>query len=70
MVAGSERVMRETRMFSRQVDAATVDPAFVASVRRRRALDRREAAEICGGGDNALSLIAVVLRRAGDVAAR
>jgi len=38
MLAGSERVMRETRMFSRQVDAATVDPAFVASVRTKRAL--------------------------------
>lgn len=54
MLAGSERVMCETRMFSRQVDAATVDPAFVASVRTKRALDQREAAEICGGGDNAL----------------
>lgn len=70
MLAGSERVMCETRMFSRQVDAATVDPAFVVSVRTKRALDQREAAEICGGGDNALSLIAVVLRRAGDVATR
>jgi len=69
MVAESERVMRETRMFSRQVDAATLDPGFVASVRKKQALDQREAVEIFGSGGHASSVIAVVLRRAGDVAA-
>ena len=68
MVVGSERVMRETRMFSRQVDAATLDPGFIASVRKKRALDQREAVEIFGSGGHASSLIAVVLRRAVDVA--
>ncbi len=68
MVAESERVMRETRMFSRQVDAATLDPGFIASVRKKRALDQREAVEIFGSGGHASSLIAVVLRRAVDVA--
>ena len=68
MVAGSERVIRETRMFSRQVDAATLDPGFIASVRKKRALDQREAVEIFGSGGHASSLIAVVLRRAVDVA--
>ena len=68
MVAESERVMRETRMFSRQVDAATLDPGFIASARKKRALDQREAVEIFGSGGHASSLIAVVLRRAVDVA--
>ncbi|HRP24322.1 MAG TPA: type II toxin-antitoxin system MqsA family antitoxin [Thauera sp.] len=54
-IAESERVMREMRMFSKQVNAATVDPAFIASVRKKLALDQREAAEIFGGGVNAFS---------------
>lgn len=51
----SERVMREMRAFSKQVNAAIVDPAFIASVRKKLALDQREAAEIFGGGINAFS---------------
>jgi HTH-type transcriptional regulator/antitoxin MqsA len=51
----SERVMREMREFTRQVNAAIVDPAFIASVRKKLALDQREAAEIFGGGVNAFS---------------
>lgn len=54
MVA-SERVMHDMRSFSKQVNAATVDPAFIASVRKKLALDQREAAEIFGGGVNAFS---------------
>ena len=51
----SDRVMREMRAFSRQVNAAIVDPQFIASVRKKLALDQKEAAEIFGGGVNAFS---------------
>lgn len=53
--AESARVMAEMRAFARQVNAATVDPNFIASVRKKLALDQREAAEIFGGGVNAFS---------------
>ncbi|NMG30030.1 type II toxin-antitoxin system MqsA family antitoxin [Aromatoleum evansii] len=53
--AESDRVMREMRAFSKQVNAAIVDPSFIASVRKKLALDQREAAEIFGGGINAFS---------------
>jgi len=42
-------------MFQRQVNAAYVDPAFIASVRKKLDLDQREAGEIFGGGINAFS---------------
>ena len=51
----SDRVMREMRAFSKQVNAAIVDPGFIANVRKKLALDQREAAEIFGGGINAFS---------------
>ncbi|MBV6752567.1 type II toxin-antitoxin system MqsA family antitoxin [Pseudomonas chlororaphis] len=51
----SDRVMREMRAFSKQVNAAIVDPGFIASVRKKLSLDQREAAEIFGGGINAFS---------------
>lgn len=53
--AESNRVMREMRVFSKQVNAAIVDPRFIASVRQKLAIDQREAAEIFGGGINAFS---------------
>jgi HTH-type transcriptional regulator/antitoxin MqsA len=53
--AESERVMREMREFSRQVNAAIIDPAFIVKVRKKLALDQREAAAIFGGGVNAFS---------------
>ncbi len=53
--AESNRVMREMRAFSRQVNAAIVDPGFIANVRKKLDLDQREAAEIFGGGINAFS---------------
>lgn len=53
--AESDRVMREMRAFSKQVNAAIVDPEYIASVRKKLALDQREAAEIFGGGVNAFS---------------
>jgi HTH-type transcriptional regulator/antitoxin MqsA len=51
----SDRVMSEMRAFSRQVNAAIVDPEFIVKVRKKLALDQREAAEIFGGGVNAFS---------------
>lgn len=51
----SDRVMREMRAFSKQVNASIVNPEFIASVRKKLALDQREAAEIFGGGVNAFS---------------
>ena len=53
--AESERVMREMRAFSKQVNAAYVDPSYIFSVRKKLALDQREASEIFGGGINAFS---------------
>ena len=41
--------------FQREVNAAIVDPAFILHVRKKLALDQREAAEIFGGGVNAFS---------------
>ncbi len=53
--AESDRVMKEMREFSKQVNAAIVDPQFIAGVRKKLHLDQREAAEIFGGGVNAFS---------------
>ncbi|MCX7186001.1 MAG: type II toxin-antitoxin system MqsA family antitoxin [Methylophilales bacterium] len=53
--AESNRVMRDMRAFSKQVNAAIVDPHFITNVRKLLALDQREAAEIFGGGINAFS---------------
>ena len=41
--------------FQRQVNAAFVDPGYIAKVRRKLDLDQRQAAEIFGGGINAFS---------------
>ena len=41
--------------FNKQVNASIVDPGFIAKVRKKLALDQREAAEIFGGGVNAFS---------------
>ena len=51
----TERVMREMQTFNKQVNAAIVDPSFIASVRKKLNLGQREAAEIFGGGINAFS---------------
>ncbi|MES2317233.1 MAG: type II toxin-antitoxin system MqsA family antitoxin [Pseudomonadota bacterium] len=53
--AESNRVMREMGAFSKQVNAAIVDPLFITNVRKKLDLDQREAAEIFGGGINAFS---------------
>jgi HTH-type transcriptional regulator / antitoxin MqsA len=53
--AESNRVMREMQTFSKQVNAAIVDPEFITNVRKKLDLDQREAAELFGGGVNAFS---------------
>ena len=53
--AETERVMREMRAFTQQVNAAFVAPGYITEVRKKLALDQREAAEIFGGGVNAFS---------------
>jgi len=42
-------------LFQRQVNAAYVDPGYIAKVRRKLDLDQRQAAELFGGGVNAFS---------------
>lgn len=53
--AESARVSAAMLAFNRQVNGSIVDPAFIANVRKKLALDQREAAEIFGGGINAFS---------------
>jgi len=58
MVLGAEesaRVGAAMLAFNKEVNASMVDPAFIAHVRKKLALDQREAAEIFGGGVNAFS---------------
>jgi len=42
-------------LFQRQVNAACVDPKYIAKVRKKLDLDQRQAAELFGGGVNAFS---------------
>lgn len=53
--AESQRVSRAMLAFNKQVNAAIVNPDFIASVRKKLALDQQQAAEIFGGGVNAFS---------------
>ena len=53
--AEADRYGAAVRAFNKQVNASIVDPAFIAGVRKKLALDQREAAEIFGGGVNAFS---------------
>jgi HTH-type transcriptional regulator/antitoxin MqsA len=53
--AESCRTMQLMLSFTKQVNAAFIDPGFIASVRKKLDLDQREAAEIFGGGVNAFS---------------
>jgi HTH-type transcriptional regulator/antitoxin MqsA len=54
-MAETDRVMREMQAFNRQVNAAIVDPVFIANVRKKLNLGQKEAADIFGGGINAFS---------------
>jgi len=51
----SRRTMNFMLEFNKQVNASIVDPEFIARVRKKLALDQREAAQIFGGGVNAFS---------------
>ncbi len=51
----SARISTAMLEFNKQVNASIVDPGFIVRVRRKLALDQREAAEIFGGGVNAFS---------------
>lgn len=53
--AESQRVSAAMLSFNKQVNAARVNPDFIASVRKKLALGQQEAAEIFGGGVNAFS---------------
>ena len=53
--AESTRVSAAMLEFNKQVNASIVDPGFIARVRKKLALDQREAAAIFGGGANAFS---------------
>ena len=54
-MAESTRTSALMLAFNRQVNAAIVDPEFIVGVRKKLALDQREASEIFGGGINAFS---------------
>jgi HTH-type transcriptional regulator/antitoxin MqsA len=51
----SARVSTAMLAFTKLVNASIVDPGFITTVRKKLALDQREAAEIFGGGVNAFS---------------
>ncbi|MBS4068922.1 MAG: type II toxin-antitoxin system MqsA family antitoxin [Sulfurimonas sp.] len=53
--AESTRTSAAMLDFNKQINASIVDPGFIASVRKKLALDQREAAELFGGGVNAFS---------------
>ena len=51
----SSRVSAAMLQFNKRVNASMVDPGFIARVRKKLALDQRQAAEIFGGGPTAFS---------------
>ena len=53
--AESKRVSAAMLEFNKEVNASIVDPGFIARVRKKLALDQRQAAVIFGGGANAFS---------------
>ena len=54
-MAQTRRFGDQVSDFIKQVNASTVDPAFIVHIRKKLALDQREAAAIFGGGVNAFS---------------
>lgn len=54
-MAESTRTSAAMLAFNKQVNGSIVDPGFIAGIRKKLALDQREAAEIFGGGVNAFS---------------
>ena len=55
VAAESRRVMASMQAFAKQVNAAKVNPAFIALTRKKLALDQQQAAAIFGGGVSAFS---------------
>lgn len=53
--AEAKRVSAAMLDFNKQVNATIVNPSFIARVRKKLALDQRQAAAIFGGGANAFS---------------
>lgn len=53
--AESRRTMALMLAFNKKVNAELINPEFIAGVRKKLALDQRQAAEIFGGGVNAFS---------------
>lgn len=53
--AESMRVATAMQEFNKEVNASIVDPAFIARVRKKLALDQHQAAALFGGGPNAFS---------------
>lgn len=53
--AESRRTMSLMLEFNQQVNGSIVDLGFITGVRKKLALDQRQAAEIFGGGVNAFS---------------
>lgn len=53
--AESTRVSEEMLKFNKTINASTVDPSFIASVRKKLKLNQQQAAEVFGGGINAFS---------------
>lgn len=53
--AESARTSASMLDFNKRVNASIVDPEFIIGVRKKLALDQREAAAIFGGGVNAFS---------------
>ena len=51
----SRRTIDLMLAFNKQINSAAVDPQFIVAVRKKLALDQRQAAEIFGGGVNAFS---------------
>lgn len=51
----AERYGVAVNAFHKQVNAASVDPAYIAQVRKKLRLGQREAADLFGGGVNAFS---------------
>lgn len=50
-----DRYSEMVGLFQRQINAAYVDPDYIAKVRKKLDLDQRQAAELFGGGVNAFS---------------
>ncbi len=49
------RMSKIALAFNQQVNATKVNPAFIVKVRKKLALDQKQAAELFGGGVNAFS---------------